>query len=65
MHDINGTELKVGDAVFIPCDIISLSDCTSDFCNITVETAIGRRPDGEKLKICLNTQQVFLVAREK
>lgn len=45
MHDKNGTELKVGDVVLIPAIIKSLSP-SEEYCNVSVETLHGRRPDG-------------------
>ncbi len=47
MHDCNGVELKVGDKVMIPGVITQLSP-GDEYCNVTVETTLGRRPDGAK-----------------
>lgn len=47
MHDANGTQLKVGDKVLIPAEITEIS-ATEEFCNVTVQTTLGRRPDGNK-----------------
>lgn len=44
MHDANGTALKVGDVVLIE-GIITKLDPNEEYCNVTVETAKGRRPD--------------------
>lgn len=47
MHDANGTPLKVSDTVLLPATITSL--CTGeDYCNVSIETVHGRRPDGKK-----------------
>ncbi len=55
MHDANGKELKVGDAVMISATITQLS-ATEDYCNVNLETERGRRPDGLKEKInAINT----------
>lgn len=45
MHDAIGRPLKVGDRVLIPCVIAQLQ-ATETYCNVTVRSAIGRRPDG-------------------
>lgn len=46
MHDAKGRPLKVGDTVLIPAKVTFLNESTEDFCNVGVETSIGRRPDG-------------------
>lgn len=47
MHDARGKPLKVGDLVLIPAVVTSVQPF-DDFCNVTVRTQIGRRPDGQK-----------------
>jgi len=47
MHDANGTPLSVGDTVLIPAVITKL-DGGEEFCNVGVQTVLGRRPDGLK-----------------
>jgi hypothetical protein len=47
MHDAKGRELKVGDFVLIPAVMKQLS-ATEDFCNVSAESSLGRRPDGAK-----------------
>lgn len=47
MHDRNGTLLQKGDTVLIPCVIDSLSE-GEDFCNVTLKSVFGRRPDDAK-----------------
>lgn len=55
MHDANGTPLKKGDRVLIPAEIVDLSP-GEEFCNVSLETAYGRRPDGNKERIsAINT----------
>jgi hypothetical protein len=56
-HDHSGNELKVGDRVHIECVVASVSPGT-DFCNVTVETAHGRKPDNQVQTITLNAHQV-------
>lgn len=63
MHDSNGTPLQVGDVVAIYGTITACFP-TDDYCNVTVETVHGRRPDRDKSQIgALNTAQVTLVER--
>lgn len=47
MHDARGKALKVGDLVMVPAVITNLQP-SEDYCNVTIQTQIGRRPDGEK-----------------
>jgi hypothetical protein len=62
MHDANGTPLKVGDRVMIPAVITHLSP-GEDFCNVSIETSIGRRPDGQKERMsAINTGVLVKVA---
>lgn len=64
MHDFNGTPLKVGDKVMIPCEVKALSEGNEEFCNVTVETELGRRPDGARETFSsINTNQVILLRR--
>lgn len=59
MHDRNGRELKVGDRVLIPARIKELH-ATEDYCNVSLESAFGRRPDGQKEHIsAINTGVVL------
>lgn len=55
MHDANGTPLKKGDLVLIPAIIKELY-ATEEFCNVSLVTTLGRRPDGSKETIgAINT----------
>ena len=55
MHDRTGRPLKKGDTVMIPAIITELS-ATKDFCNVSVETLYGRKPDDAKERIsAINT----------
>jgi hypothetical protein len=47
MHDRTGKPLRKGDRVTILCVITDLN-ATEDFCNVSMETVYGRRPDGAK-----------------
>ena len=60
MHDANGIKLNVGDKVSIPCEIKGLCEGTEEFCNVSVETLLGRRPDGQKESFsAINTAQLI------
>lgn len=60
MHDRNGSTLKKGDIVLIPAIITDLHG-GEDFCNVSVETVHGRRPDGHKEQIsAINTGVLVL-----
>lgn len=62
MHDANGTPLQKGDKVLIPAVITQLSE-QEDFCNVTIETTLGRRPDGAKEHVsAINTGVLVKVA---
>jgi len=64
MHDVNGTPLKVGDKVMLPCVVTGISEGMADFCNVTVQTELGRRPDGQKVTFsAINTAQMVLIQR--
>lgn len=47
MHDARGKALKKGDFVLIPAVITELYE-TEEYCNVSVRSQIGRRPDGAK-----------------
>lgn len=47
MHDVNGQELKKGDKVLIPAVITELYP-SEEYCNVQLQTTLGRRPDGNK-----------------
>ena len=59
MHDGMGRELKVGDIIVIPAVVKSVST-GPDYCNVSVETIGGRRPDGQKNHYGdINTGQLY------
>jgi hypothetical protein len=64
MHDRNGTPVKVGDIVMIPGRITQLVESTPDYCNVSVESVHGRRPDGMKEYFCINTGVLVLYERQ-
>ena len=47
MHDARGLPLAKGDLVLIPAVITEVYE-TEDYCNVSVKSQIGRRPDGLK-----------------
>ena len=55
MHDRTGKELKKGDKVTISAVITELHG-GDDYCNVSLETEYGRRPDSQKERIlAINT----------
>ena len=63
MHDRNGTELKQGDLVILEAEVTALNS-GEDFCNVTVKSVDGRRPDGLKETIsAINTGVLTLLKR--
>lgn len=64
MHDANGTPLKVGDHVIVPCVITNVAEGQEHYCNVEIETELGRRPDEEKERFsAINTAQLVLIKR--
>lgn len=47
MHDAKGRALKTGDRILIPAVVVETM-ATEDYCNLRAESALGRRPDGQK-----------------
>jgi hypothetical protein len=62
MHDANGKVLAKGDVVFIPAVITDLY-AGEDFCNATLQTVYGRRPDGAHEAIAAINTGVLMRAR--
>ena len=60
-HDKNGTPLNVGDTVCIAAEITSICP-GDDYCNLTVVSKEGRKPDGNKETFTLNAAVVEKVA---
>jgi len=62
MHDARGKALKKGDLVLIPAVITELF-ATEDYCNVSLKSQIGRRPDGENESIsAINTGVVIKIS---
>lgn len=47
MHDARGRELKAGDRIIIGY-VITGQSAGEDYCNVSAETVLGRKPDGGK-----------------
>jgi hypothetical protein len=66
MHDANGHALKVGDKVLIPATVTELSSGNEDYCNVAVETTLGRRPDNKPERLSgINTGVLVKVGSEE
>ena len=63
MHDVNGTPLKVGDKVMIEAIIKDLQPC-ENYGNVSVETTLRRRPDGDKETIGAINTAVMVKVRD-
>ena len=64
MHDARGKALKKGDLVFIPAVVTELFE-TEDYCNVSLSTHIGRRPDGLKETLSgINTGVLIKISAE-
>lgn len=65
MHDRNGTPLKIGDWVMLEAVVTELYT-GEDYCNVTIESVHGRRPDGMKEHVsAINTGVLTLLERAK
>jgi hypothetical protein len=65
MHDANGHPLKKGDKVLIPAVITDLSP-GEDYCNVTLKSTLGRRPDGNQESFSgINTAVLVKVASDE
>lgn len=63
MHDALGRPLTVGDRVLIPC-LVKRTDATEEYCNVSVESVLGRRPDGNKETFSAINTAVLLRAND-
>lgn len=61
MHDAKGRPLSVGDVVLIPAKVTQVS-ATEEYCNVSVQSIFGRRPDGMKENISAINTAVLLRA---
>lgn len=57
-HDMNGTELKVGDIVNVPCRVKEIH-LTEEYCNVGLETREPMYPGDQKNHLSLNAKQVI------
>ncbi|MEI9995081.1 MAG: hypothetical protein WDM91_10835 [Rhizomicrobium sp.] len=63
MHDAKSRPLSKGDVVLIPVIITDLSSA-EDYCNVSVQSIFGRRPDGSKENISAINTGVLLRAND-
>lgn len=62
MHDMNGTLVKVGDRVLLPCIVKEVS-AGEEFCNCSLISCVPRRPDGAYENInAINTGCLVVVS---
>lgn len=61
MHDAKGRPLSEGDIALIPVKITQVS-ATEEYCNVSVQSILGRRPDGVKENISAINTAVLLRA---
>lgn len=61
MHDAKGRPLAKGDRVIIPATVAELY-AGDDYCNVSVETELARRPDGAKERVSAINTGVLLRA---
>lgn len=60
MHDHNNTFIEKGDIVIFRARVIDLQK-GENYCNVSIESIYGRRPDGEKETIhSINTGTLIL-----
>jgi hypothetical protein len=52
-HDRKNQPLAVGDEVIVRAKVASIQP-DEGYCNATIETIEGRKPDGAKEMLCLN-----------
>lgn len=62
-HDKNGNELKTGDWVNVPCEILQVSQ-NDTACNVTVKARLLPLGGEYMPVVCMNTRQVELVEQE-
>ena len=58
-HDLNNKLVSVGDLVYIPCRVKSIT-MDEQYCNLTVETIYFMPPYDGPQQVTLNTKQVIL-----
>ncbi len=63
-HDINGSEIKAGDIVMVPCVVESVYQTDDGLhCNCNVKTQLPMPPYEGGTAIVLNAKQVILSRR--
>ncbi len=61
MHDNKNRPLKVGDFVLVPAVVTELH-ANEDYCNVSIASALGRRPDNKQERISAINTGVLLRA---
>jgi hypothetical protein len=61
MHDARGRELTKGDRVVLVATVVDLQ-AGEDYCNVSIESTEGRRPDGSKERVSSINTGVLLRA---
>lgn len=52
-HDVNNNLLEVGDEVIVRAKVTSIQT-GEEYCNVTIQSVNGRKPDGMQEMFCLN-----------
>lgn len=60
-HDRNGKEIRVGDEVLLRAKVTQVW-AGEDYCNITIESITGRKPDGLSDTAVLNAAVLEVVS---
>lgn len=63
MHDAKGRQLQLGDVVLMPATVTDISP-GEEYCNVTVRSIFGRRPDGENEQVSAINTGVLLRAND-
>jgi hypothetical protein len=58
MHDAKGRPLTKGDTVLVPFRVRD-TNAAPDYCNVTLESLRGRKPDGAKEVLCGNAAVTY------
>lgn len=58
-HDRNGAEIKEGDIVLVECEVKTIC-AGEEYCNLTVASVVGRKPDGRAETMSINAAVVEL-----
>lgn len=60
MHDAFGRELKVGDVVVVPFEVVDYAPTSSEFCNVNLKSLATMPGNGEAVRLsAINTKQMI------